>query len=807
MPRPKTSNRSRKHSVSRRKSKRPSRSKKQSIKERVLKFSFKIAAFAVFLVACFFILVYIGAFGQIPSTTELKKINNPVASEVISSDGKLLGRYYYQNRSNVKFEEISPNIINALVATEDARFYKHRGIDEIALLRVLVKTIFLRNRSAGGGSTLSQQIAKNIFGRKNYGALTMPVSKLREAIIAYRLEIIYSKNEILTLYLNTVPFSENTYGIETAAERFFSKPPLELTVPEAATLIGLLKANTAYNPRTNPERSLKRRNTVINQMVKYKFITQQNCDKYKTEPLNLKYIYLVYNTGPAAYFREILRNDLEEWCKSIKKPDGSKYNLYTDGLRIITTIDSRMQSYAEASIKEHMKQLQNTFNKHWKGRNPWGKNSDVLTRAVKRSDRYKNLTKSGKTEEEIEKIFNTPVKVKIFTWDNAKNIKISPLDSVKHSLKQLHSGFIAMNPHNGDIKSWVGGNDFRFFQYDHVKAGRPVGSVFKPIVYASALENGIMPDKYFLNEKVTYKEYQNWTPANSDDEYGGYYSMEGALCNSLNTISVKVLLESGIPNTIRLAESMGISVELPEYPSLALGVSDIPLLQLATAYSCFPTGGKIVKPNYLLRIEDSEGNILKQFRKENKYALSEKTAQIMTHYLQSVVNNGTGKRIRYKYGIKGDFAGKTGTTQNHSDGWFIGFTPDLVTGCWVGAEDPAIHFRTITYGQGAHMALPVVGKFYHKLYNDPEFKKWQYHQFNEPENDLLAMLDIPLRKEEIVEEKRRFIDFKSIFGRKRENKLEERATEEREQTNKEKRREKRKEKPSIWQKIKKALSD
>jgi penicillin-binding protein 1A len=783
-----------------------SKQSRQSWMKRLLFLGIKLGVFGIFLLIILFALVYIGTFGQLPDSNTLIKIKEPVASEIYSKDNKLLGRFYTENRSNVKFKEISPNLINALIATEDTRFYEHRGVDEWALMRVVVKTIFMVDRSSGGGSTLSQQIVKNIFGRKNFGPLTIPVSKIRESIIAYRLEKLYSKEEILTLYLNTVPFGENTFGIETAAERFFSVTPNKLTVPQAATLVGLLKANNSYNPRTNPERSLQRRNTVINQMLKYKYITAQQAEKYSAEPLGVKYNYLVYNTGLGAYFRELIRPQLEEWCSDNNKADGTPYNLYTDGLHIVTTIDSRMQRYAELAMQERMKELQSTFEKHWDGKAPWGKSTEIIQRAMKRSDRYKKMKEAGRSAAEITEAFKKPVNMKLFSWSGEKKVTISPIDSIKYVLTLLHCGFIAIEPKTGDVKAWIGGNDFRYFQYDHVLGPRQVGSAFKPIIYASALEHGLPPDKYYPNQQITYPEYQNWSPGNSDDEYGGYYSLEGALCKSVNTVSVQVLMESGIPEAINLAKSMGIKANLPEVPSLALGVADISLLQLASAYACLDNLGRTIDPNYLIRIEDANGKVLEKFapHDDQKEVLSPENAKIITHYLKSVVNEGTGSDIRSLYKVEGDFAGKTGTTQNYADGWFMGYTPDLVTGCWVGGEEPSIHFKTIALGRGGYTALPVVGKFFNKLYRDPAFSDYQHHTFPEPDEGTLAMLDIPHFKE-VLREKGP-LNLWGLFkgsDKKKEERLERKKEEQSHQETSSQKNEE--DKPNIWQKIKDAL--
>lgn len=728
--------------------------KKKPGKSRLLQIVLGAFAFAVFFGALFFILVFIGLFGPVPSKQQLQDIKNPVASEVLSSDGKVLGRFYVQNRSYTRYDEISPNVIKALIATEDSRFYDHRGIDEIALLRVFVKSILLFDHSSGGGSTLSQQLAKNLYPRVNLGPLSMPVNKLREAIIAYRMERIYTKEEILALYLNTVPFSENVFGIEVAAERFFSKSPKDLQVHEAAVLVGLLKANNYYNPHNNPERAKERRNVVIDQMLKNDYLTKSQAEEYKSKPMVLKYSPITYSVGPAPYLVEKLKPELIEWCKTHDNEDGIPYNLYTDGLRITTTINYNLQIYAQQSVKEYMSNLQNVFDNHWKGRDIFKEEPGILKNALgSRSIKGKNLDEKIRTS--------------IFTWNGLRDTTITRLDSIKHYLKFLNAGFIALEPQTGELKAWVGGIDFRFYKYDHVTALRQTGSAFKPIAYLAALENGIPADKYYPNVQKIYDDYDNWSPRNSHDEYGGYYTMKGALAKSLNTVSVEVMLDAGIANTIDLAKNLGISAELPEYPSLALGVASVSLKDMAQAYAAILNDGVPHETRYLVEIADKNGKVLEKFEyeQENDQVASSENCRAVVNMMQAVVNEGTGSAIRTRYGITGDFAGKTGTTQDNTDGWFIGATPHLIAGCWVGADDPRVRFRTITYGQGAYMALPIVGSFYAKVNKDAKVRKYAEGSFNQPAPEMLAMLDVPAYREMMDIEEKDF-DLADIFRRK-----------------------------------------
>lgn len=761
--------------------------KKKLRKYPILTWMWKTALVFFLLGILFFMLVFLGVLGPVPSKTQLKVINNPLASEVYSADGKVLGRYYVENRSYATFDEISPNVINALIATEDSRFYEHRGIDEIALARVFIKSILLRNESSGGGSTISQQIAKNLFPRVNYGPLSMPINKLREAIIAYRLERIYSKQEILALYLNTVSFAENIFGIEVASERFFSKSPARLDVNEAAVLVGMLKANNYYNPRTHPDRALGRRNVVIDLMVKNAYLTEEQAAVYKEKPLGVKYRLITYNVGPSPYFLEMIKPELLEWCRNNINENGDPFNLYTDGLKITTTLDYNLQIYAQQSVKEYMKDLQNVFDQHWKNRDIFREEPEIIKSAIQ------NLNHSGDSYADELKKYNAKTTASLFSWDGVEHVEVSRLDSLKHYLKMLNAGFIAIDPKTASLKAWVGGIDYRFFQYDHVKAPRQTGSTFKPLVYLAAMEEGISPDTYFPNQYKVYTEFNDWAPRNSHDDYEGYYSMKGALAQSINTVSVEVLLEAGIDETIEIAHDLGISADLPEYPSLALGVASISLKEITEAYAGILNDGVPVKSNYLVQVADKNGKILKTFEPEiaSEAVVSAENCRALIHMMEAVVDEGTGKAIRTVYNIPGDFAGKTGTTQNNSDGWFIGITPELVTGCWVGADDPRVHFRSTTFGQGAYMALPIVGKFFHKTYRDNKFSHLQYLHFNRPNEVLLAMLDEPGYKDVLDIGKHEF-NLADIFDSNKKSDLGKREDVRAEE----------KEKVQLWQKIK-----
>jgi penicillin-binding protein 1A len=725
---------------------------------------------AVFGLACaFYYSVAWGFFGSVPDTKKILNYENNTASEIYSVDGVLLGKYFFQERTNASFQDLPPHLINALIATEDFRFYKHRGIDFQSLARVAIKTLLLGDRSSGGGSTLTQQLAKNLFSRTDIGFLSLPVSKVKEMIVAKRIEQVYDKESILTLYLNTVSFGNNAFGIETASVRFFNKKPLELTVEESAVLVGMLKATTLYNPNRNPETSLERRNVVFRQMEKYGFLSSSEMDSLKTLPLLIDFTLTTHNQGIATYFREYLRNELQAWCEAHTNEAGEIYNLYTDGLKIHTTIHSKMQEFAELAVSEHMKELQLKFNEHWENIRPWYQNKNTLLTAIHRSDRYRRLKTQGLSESEIQENFKKPEPMKIFTWDGEQEVEMSPLDSIKHYLYFLNAGFMVMDPANGAILAWVGGINHKYFKYDHVniRTKRQVGSVFKPVVYAAALENGVKPCDFVSSRRVTYTNFDDWSPGNADENYEGSYSVQGALIHSVNTVSVKVLKRTKIKNTVSMAHKMGIESEIPEVPSIALGTPNLSLFEMVGAYGSFVNQGQAVKPRYLQRIEAYDGELLEDFSSDIKVsrAMSKRTAELMLHMLRQVVDKGTAQRLRSKYRLTNDIAGKTGTTQSHADGWFIGMTPKLVGGVWVGSDDPNIHFRTITYGQGAAMALPIWGLFMQQLNGDKEFQELTRARFQSLSYPLDALLDC-----EDYREKRSVSNiFKQILGRRKKN--------------------------------------
>jgi len=717
---------------------------KQSVKKKerrnpkkiVIKGFISLVILLFVLIILFVGTVRLGMFGEFPPDKALKQIHHNTATNIYSVDNKLLGRYYLQNRTNELLDDIPESFLEALVATEDVRFYTHKGIDYRSMTRVFVKTILLADRGSGGGSTITQQLAKNLYPRQNFGFLTLPVAKVKEIFIARKLEEFYEKDEILELYLNTVSFGENTWGIETAALIFFNKEPSTLKIEESALLVGLLKANSNYNPRRNEKAALTRRNVVLSQMYKYGYLNKEECDSLKQLPIQLNYHRLTHDEGLAPYFREHVRQECLKILETKKKPDGTKYNLYTDGLKVYTTLNAQMQKFAEKAMKKHLEKLQQEFERDWQGRAPWEKNVLLAKLQIEQSEPYQLLKSKGLSDTEVLEAMKDKRYTRIFTWDGEKDTLISPLDSVMHHFKMLQSGFLAMNGTNGDILAWVGGIDYRYFKYDHVKSKRQTGSIIKPVVYASALERGVEPCDFYKNDSVVYADYDNWTPGNSDGEYGGYYSVKGALANSVNTISVKLLLEAGIDSTIHLARQMGIQSSLPETPSLALGTGDASLLEMLQVYSVFINQGARVNPRVIRRIEDADGNLVytDPVHEPGDSVLSKKTAQKMTQMMKGVVDRGTANGLRTIWKFESELAGKTGTTQMNTDAWFIGMNPKIIVGTWVGGDSPVVRFRNAVYGQGAYSALPVCAYFFQDIFNDPTYNYLKTLSFNLPDS-------------------------------------------------------------------------
>lgn len=740
-----------------------SRFRKQSLVRKVLLIAGGLFILCGTFVFVFVLLVWIGFFGKLPDKKELAEVEHPAATEVYSADSVLLGRYFIQERSTIRYEDLPKHVEDALLATEDVRFYDHKGIDVISLMRVFVKSLLLQNESSGGGSTITQQLAKNLYPRKSHGFLSLPVNKVREMIIAWRLESIYDKKSILTLYLNTIPFADNTYGIDAAAQRFFSVRTNKLSVEQGAVLVGMLKATHFYNPRLFPDRAKTRRDVVFSQMVKYEMLEAEKAAQLKEKPLTLKYKLLTRHKGLAPYFRSHIRKELLEWARNNTKPNGEPYNIYTDGLKVYTTLDSKMQQYAEEAVKAQMTLLQKKFDQHWAGREPWYNQPQVVRDGVRRSVRYRSMKERGLSDKEIQKEMERKVPMTIFTWQGPREVNMSPLDSVKHYLKFLNAGFLAMDPKTGAVRAWVGGIDHNYFEYDHVKTTtkRQVGSTFKPIVFAAALENGIKPCDFISAEKTTYTNIEDmdvWSPSNTDGNYDFKYSMEGALAYSVNTVSVKVLEKAGIPNTISLARKMGVTSKVPNVPSIALGVADISMTEMVAAYASFVNKGKSVTPYYITSITTNKGKELysaKPVRQEQ--AMSPQTAEMMVHMLKRTVNEGTGGKLRWEYGVYNDLGGKTGTTQSNADGWFISVSPNLVVGAWVGADDPRVRFRATSLGQGSSTALPITAKFYQALNKDKNFRSLTQAKFPALSRQAQSQLGCPLYKSDMN-------FWESIFG-------------------------------------------
>lgn len=711
----------------------------------------------------FFWLISAGKLGFMPTFEELENPNNRFASEVYFADGPIMNRYFEkENRKYIEYREIPQSVIDALIATEDVRFYDHSGVDVRGLFRV-AKGLLTANTSAGGGSTISQQLAKMLFPRESdLNVFELAIRKFREWVIAVRLEKSYTKEEILTMYLNKYDFLNLAVGISSAADIYFQVPLDSLKVEQAAMLIGMAKNSSYYNPVRRPELTLNRRNVVLSQMYKYDKITREECDSLKKLPLGLNFKRVDHKEGLATYFREYLRlfmtankpdrkryrdlsqfrldsvawktNPLYGWCKKNVKVDGSHYDLYSDGLKIYTTLDSRMQKYAEEAVREHLSQdLQPLFDKEKvkKHRPPFSNDmtpaeiEEVLDRSIRQSERYRVLSKQGMSFDEIRKTFDQPLKMQVFTWSGIRDTVMTPLDSIKHYKSFFRSGFMVMQPQTGYIKAYVGGPDYRYFMYDMVSAGkRQVGSTIKPILYTLAMQEGLGPCDKVPNIPQTFilPTGEPWSARGGTKRQGEMVTLRWGLANSENNISAWVLKQFTPEAVAQMAHKMGITSFIDPVPSVFLGTAEITVKEMVAAYSIFANKGVYNSPLPVYRIEDKYGNVLQEFRPESREVITENTAYLMCNLLEGVVTGGTGVRLRYKYKLMNPMGGKTGTTQKHADGWFMGVTPDLVGGVWVGAEDRSIHFQNLANGQGASMALPIWAKFLLKAYADPRLK-------------------------------------------------------------------------------------
>ena len=718
-----------------------------------------------------FWMITMGWLGYLPPLDELQNPKNKFATEVISADMQLLGRYYRnENRVSVDYTDISPNMINALIATEDVRYYDHTGVDVRSLMRAVMKL-----GRAGGGSTLTQQLAKQLWSPRANNIFERALQKPIEWVIATKLERLYSKEEILTMYLNQFDFLYNAVGIKSAAQVYFSTTPAELKLEEAAMLVGMCKNPSLYNPRRRPENALNRRNTVLNQMCKYDYITEQVCDSLKQLPIELKYQSVDHKQGLAPYFREYLRQvltakepkqsnypewnmiqyemDKRQWeenplygfCQKNHKPDGTPYDLYHDGLRIYTTIDTRMQQYAEEAVNEHIQDLQKSFfrEKRKKSYAPFSKDltpeeiDGIMNRSMRQTDRYRALKKQGMSETDIKKVFATPVAMHVFSYNGLIDTVMTPMDSIRWNKHFLRCGFMSMDVHSGAVKAYVGGPNFTHFQYDMVTTGRrQVGSTIKPYLFTLAMDEGMWPCDSTVNDSITLIDGNgvSWTPRDEHvKNQGEMVTLNWGLEKSSNWITADLMSLFTPEQLVRMMRSFGIEGQLDPVVSLCLGPCEVSVKEMVDAYTTFPNKGIRVEPLYVTRIEDNNGNILATFTPKTYEIISETTSYKMIYMLRNVMDHGTGVRARFRYGLKVPMGGKTGTSQNHSDGWFVGFTPSLVSGVWVGGEDRSIHFDNMSAGQGANMALPIWSIYMQKVFADEELGYSEEEQFDVPE--------------------------------------------------------------------------
>lgn len=689
----------------------------------------------VFVVVAFFTLLSFGCLGFMPSFEQLENPNSNLASEILSDQGELLGYIGIENRTNIDYKELPPSLINALKATEDVRFEEHSGIDARSLFRVLIKTV-IGGQNTGGGSTITQQLAKNLFPRNKGSKFSTAFAKLKEWVVAVKLERRYSKQEIISMYLNTVDYGSNSFGIKTAANTFFSVPPKDLKPQESAVLVGLLKAPTTYNPVRHNQKSKERRNVVLSQMHKYGYLTDEEFNTLYNSELITHFNPATQDRGVGTYFREKVRQFMNEWCKTHYKNNGERYDVYRDGLRIYTTLNYDMQKNAEQAVETHFKEMQANFFKQCKGRKgaPFtGISQENINKyydqSMKSSDRYNNMVKDGATEKEIKEAFNTPTEMEIFTWEGEKDTIMTPMDSIKYYKYFLNTGMVSIEPQTGHIKVYVGGINYKYFKFDNATLGRrQIGSTFKPFVYACAMKDSeILPCFQIENSPVTFPEYDNWTPKNSTHtREGEMVNLKWALANSVNYVSAALMKDYTSPSSvINLVRQMGIKSPIQPVPSICLGTPDLTVMEMAGAMASFVNLGVYKQPIYITKITNNKGIVLETFTSKSNVALDEKTSYLVVDLMKGVVDGGTGSRLRYKYGIKSTIAGKTGTTDNNSDGWFIGLNPKLATAIWVGGEYRSIHFASMTWGQGAAMALPVYGYFMAKCEKNPKLGFYQ----------------------------------------------------------------------------------
>jgi penicillin-binding protein 1A len=750
-------------------------SQKGGIRTKFLKIFWQLFAFGILSVVLIFVFINIGWIGYLPPIDELQNPKSKYATEIYSSDLQTLGRYFRkENRVGVQYHEISANVVNALVATEDVRFYDHSGIDGFALTRAFILTGILQHKSSGGGSTITQQLAKQLYSPQADNFIERALQKPIEWVISVKLEKLYTKEEIMTMYLNQFGFLNNAVGIKSAAQIYFSTTPAKLKIQEAATLIGMCKNPSLFNPVRFNERTRERRNVVLNQMRKADFITDEQYDSLKVLPLTLHYQKVDHKLGLAAYFREYLRilltakepsrsdyaswqdrkfeedtwawqnNPLYGFCNKNRKPDGSPYNIYTDGLKIYTTIDSRMQSYAEDAVNEHIISLQKLFFKEKINRSyaPFSRKMTqididaIMTRSMKQSDRYLRMKEAGCSESEIALAFKKKIELQVFSYKGDIDTIMSPMDSIRYHKHFLRCGFMSMNPHNGNVKAYVGGPDFSQFQYDMVNVGkRQVGSTVKPFLYTLAMEEGMWPCDKTILQPITLitGTGARWSPKNaSKGPVGQPVTLRWGLANSNNWISGYLMSLFTPESLVKLMRSFGIKGQLDPVVSLCLGPCEISVGEMVDAYTAFANKGIRVDPLYVTRIEDANGNVIGSFTPQMHEIFSESTAYKMIYMMRAVVDGGTGSRIRNKYGLTMPMGGKTGTTQNNSDGWFMGYTPSLVSGVWVGGEDRSIHFDNIAEGQGASMALPIWALYMKKVLGDSELGYSASEQFEMP---------------------------------------------------------------------------